>query len=109
MKTRPTLASFRRQIFLSVASAAHAGSATWNLNPANGDWNTAANWTPATVPNGATDLATFGVSNTTSIGLSAGVRVDSIIFNPGASAYSFTLATGSSDTASKYQRSRNRE
>jgi hypothetical protein len=27
-----------------------AGSATWNLNPTGGDWNTAANWTPATCP-----------------------------------------------------------
>jgi hypothetical protein len=25
--------------------AAYAGSATWNLNPATGDWNTATNWT----------------------------------------------------------------
>ena len=99
MKTRPTLALFVGAIFLSAASVLHAGSATWNLNPASGDWNTAANWTPNTVPNGATDVATLGVSNTSSIGLSAGVRVDSIIFNPGASAYSFTLATGSSDTA----------
>jgi hypothetical protein len=75
-----------------------AGSATWNLNPTSGDWNTAANWTPATVPNGATDLATFGVPNTTNIDLSAGVQVDSIVFNPGASDYSLTLATGPSDT-----------
>ncbi len=99
MNIRSSLALFACAAFLFAASAARSGSATWNLNPTNGDWNTAANWTPATVPNGATDLATFGVSNTTSIGLSAGVRVDSIIFNPGASAYSFTLATGSSDTA----------
>jgi len=26
---------------------AQAGGATWNLNPTTGDWNTAANWTPA--------------------------------------------------------------
>ena len=42
-------------IILSLALAidAHAGSATWNLNPASGDWDTASNWTPNTVPNGA--------------------------------------------------------
>ncbi len=50
---------------LSAASTAFAGSATWNLNPTSGDWNTAANWTPATVPNGPADTATFDISNTT--------------------------------------------
>ena len=25
------------------------GSATWNLNPTIGEWNTAANWMPATL------------------------------------------------------------
>ena len=42
---------------------AKGGSATWNSNPINNLWNTAQNWTPATVPNGETDVATFGVSN----------------------------------------------
>src|SRR5262245_23688978 len=48
---------------------AHAGSATWNSNPATGDWNTAGNWTPATVPNGPEDLASFGPSNLTNVSL----------------------------------------
>ena len=95
MKILPTLVLFACATFLSAASIAHAGSATWNLNPTNGDWNTAANWTPATVPNGATDLATFGVSNTTTVSLSASITVDSIIFNPGASAYAISLGTSS--------------
>ena len=46
MKMRPTLAFFACATFFSAASVARAGSATWNLNPASGDWNTAANWTP---------------------------------------------------------------
>jgi len=31
---------------------AQAGGATWNLNPTTGDWNTAANWTPAALYGG---------------------------------------------------------
>ena len=95
MKISPTLVLFACATFLSAASIAHAGSATWNLNPTNGDWNTAANWTPATVPNGATDLATFGASNTTNVSLSASITVDTIIFNPGASACTILLGTSS--------------
>ncbi len=47
--------------FLSLLDVptAQAGSATWTLNPTSGDWNTAANWTPATIPNSPTDIATF--------------------------------------------------
>src|SRR4029453_12834390 len=44
------------------------GGPTWNLNPASGDWNTASNWTPATVPNGPAYTATFDVSNMTFVG-----------------------------------------
>ncbi|MGH8092851.1 MAG: beta strand repeat-containing protein [Chthoniobacterales bacterium] len=78
-------------LFALTDQPARAGSATWNLNPGSGDWNTAANWTPATVPNGSTDVATFDVSNQTDVSLSADVTVDSIIFNPGASAYTIAM------------------
>jgi autotransporter-associated beta strand protein len=70
-----------------------AGSATWNLNPATNDWNTAANWTPATVPNGLSDVATFDVSNKTSVSLSSSVTLNGIVFNPGASAFTITSAS----------------
>src|SRR5436190_21716473 len=69
-----------------------AGSAMWNLNPASGDWNTAANWTPATVPNGPADTAQFAVSNTTGISISGPTEVNGIQFNPGASAFTITAA-----------------
>ncbi len=69
------------------AQTSQAAFAIWNLNPGSGDWNTATNWTPATVPNGAADTAIFGVSNTTSLSLSANTEVDGIVFTPGASAY----------------------
>jgi hypothetical protein len=63
---------------------AHADSATWNLNPISGDWNTAPNWTPATVPNGPADTATFALSNTTGVSISADTEVNGIIFTPAA-------------------------
>ncbi len=69
---------------------ASAGSATWDLNAANGDWNTAANWMPNTVPNSATDVATFSVSNLTDVSVSSAVSVSSVVFAPGASAFSIS-------------------
>src|SRR5439155_16275992 len=43
------------------------------------------------VPNGPSDTATFALSNTTGVSLSADTEVNGIVFNPGASA--FTIAT----------------
>jgi autotransporter-associated beta strand protein len=71
-------------ISILAPMVAHAGSATWDLNPGSGDWNTAGNWTPATVPNGPADVATFALSNTTFVSLSANTEVDSVIFTPAA-------------------------
>ena len=50
-------------LVLATTSSSFAGSATWKASPATGDWSTATNWTPATVPNGPTDTATFATSN----------------------------------------------
>lgn len=80
---------------LVSTSNALADSATWNLNPTNGDWNTAANWTPAIVPNAPTDIATFATSAVTQISLSNDVSLDSIVFNPDADGFSLTTAAGS--------------
>jgi hypothetical protein len=96
MRTHPYLRCAGRLgllplICLSIR-AANAGSATWSSNPTSGDWNTAANWTPATVPNDPTDVATFGNSNTAAIFLSAQTNVDSIIFDPNAAAFTFSTA-----------------
>src|SRR5438093_1240601 len=77
-----------------------AGSATWNLNPTSSDWDTAANWTPATVPDGRQDTATFGLSNTTSVSISDRTQVNGIVFENCASAFAinatapFTLSLG---------------
>jgi len=79
-------------LWFGMLSAVYADSATWNLNPTNDHWNRAVNWTPATVPDDSNDVATFDLSNTTAISLSATTRVDSIVFNPGASAYTIRAA-----------------
>jgi autotransporter-associated beta strand protein len=77
-----------------IAKGAMAGSATWNLNPTSNDWNTAANWTPETVPDGPTDIATFDVSNVTDVSVSEYVFLDSMVFNSGASAYNMLFHGG---------------
>ena len=77
-----------------------ADSATWNLDPASGDWNTATNWTPASVPNRPGDIATFDASTTAAVSLSKRTVVNEIVFNPGASAYTVTATTRSKLTLS---------
>src|SRR5439155_16862419 len=75
-------------LFVLVAgSTSFAGSATWKAAPATGDWNTAANWMPATIPNSPTDTATFATSSITGLSLSSLIQVNSIVFNAGASAF----------------------
>src|SRR5262249_2615997 len=85
-------------VFLAGADAL-AGSATWNLNPISGDWNTAANWTPATVPNGPHDIATFAASDITNVSLpNSQTEVARIAFTPGASAFTITAAAPTNST-----------
>lgn len=71
-------------------SASSGGDATWAAQPATGDWNTAANWTPAAVPKGT---ATFGTSSQSGITFQAGssATVDAIVFASGAAGYTFTF------------------
>jgi len=80
-------------LLLSTASSTFAGSATWKMNPATGDWNHAANWTPPTIPNGPSDTATFASSNTRRVSISADTEVNGIVFNPGASAFTMTASS----------------
>ncbi|MBA3963852.1 MAG: autotransporter-associated beta strand repeat-containing protein [Chthoniobacterales bacterium] len=77
-------------ILLASSPVSQAGSATWDFNPTNGDWNTAANWTPATVPNGPADVATFGASNALNIFISADVEVAKIVFAAESNAFTLT-------------------
>ena len=88
-------AAFNRYILVLILSAvmsarAEATSGMWSGNPGNGDWHVPSNWSSVSVPNGPADIATFGVSSTTSVFLSASTQLDRIVFNPGASAYTIT-------------------
>lgn len=83
--------SFSLFLVLS-ASLAKGGSATWGINPASGDWNTAANWTPNAVPNGPLDIASLGVSSVSDLSIhSSIVEVEGIVFNSGATPYTISV------------------
>src|SRR5229473_30530 len=71
-------------LLLSTANSSFAGSATWLASPATGNWSTAGNWTPATVPNGPNDTATFATSNVRFVAPEGATQVNGIVFNPGA-------------------------
>jgi autotransporter-associated beta strand protein len=86
-------------VVLASMQSALAGSATWNANPQTNQWQTAANWTPQTVPNSDSDTATFGSSNTTNVSLGVPSQtqegsqtfLDGMIFADEAGAYIITL------------------
>jgi hypothetical protein len=77
MKTL-VLAAIRCSLLFFVPSVTYAISAQWDLDPISGDWSTAANWTPNRVPNGPSDIATFGLSHTSDVSISANTEVNSI-------------------------------
>lgn len=78
--------------FLPTLATVQAGSATWNLHPTSGDWDTAANWTPATVPNGPADIATFSTSSRSTVSLAnVPVEVASLIFDTAATNYTIIV------------------
>jgi outer membrane autotransporter protein len=72
-----------------TALVPHAARAqeTWLPNPGTGDFNTGANWNPASVPNGT---AFFGASDTTALTFSTPTTLGGWTFNAGASAYTFS-------------------
>jgi hypothetical protein len=86
------VAAIRCGLLLLVPSVTYAISAEWDLDPISGDWNTAANWTPNGVPNGPADIATFGLSHTTDVSISANTEVNSIIFTSAAT-NSYSVST----------------
>jgi hypothetical protein len=79
---------------LLPTSLAIAGSSGWQSSPPTSNWNTASNWTPATVPNDPADTASFATSNTRFLSLSANTEVNGIVFNGGASAFTITATPG---------------
>jgi hypothetical protein len=88
---RPVLAGAGLLAGLLFSTHASAQSATWLASPGSGDFNTAANWSPAVVPTGT---ASFGFSNTTALSFSADTSIGGFTLNPGASAYNFTVGAG---------------
>jgi autotransporter-associated beta strand protein len=85
----PHLLTTTAAVALLAAMPARAQDATWQLNPGTADYNTATNWTPATVPTGT---AFFGATNVPNLTFSsAATIVGGWTFNAGAPAYTFTL------------------
>src|SRR5438552_2724423 len=77
-------------LFLAAQRHSFAGSATWATDPTSGDWNTAANWRPRTVPDTSSDIATFATSTQTQVGVSAITQISGIDFSQGANAFTVT-------------------
>jgi autotransporter-associated beta strand protein len=90
MKIRSSLIFILNIITLSLLldHTAHAGTATWKADPPSSTWSDPQDWTPEVVPNGPNDIATFDVSSKTVIDFyTVSPTVDSVVFNPGASAF----------------------
>ncbi len=92
---RLIMAAIRCSLMFLLPTGVYAISAQWDLDPISGDWNTAANWTPMGVPNGPADTATFGLSNTIDVSISADTEVNGIIFTSAATnPYNITATPG---------------
>ncbi len=88
-RVRLTAALLASTALLAAAwQPARAADATWLANPGSNDFNTGANWTGGTVPNGT---ASFDASTTTALTFSSGTTLGGLTFNAGAPAYSFTF------------------
>jgi autotransporter-associated beta strand protein len=103
LASKPEITSMNRHIvaaiccllMLLISPVVYAISTQWDLDPISGDWNTADNWTPNGVPNGPADIATFGLSHTTDVSISANTEVDSIVFTSAATnPYTITASSG---------------
>ena len=86
----PTLAVLAALASLPVFWTATAQAQTWLASPGSGDWNTAANWNPATVPNVWQPAWCLALPIRSAVSLSSGVAVGSIAFN-GTTAYTLDL------------------
>lgn len=68
---------------IAPPQVAIAASAYCLNSPTDGDWNTAANWSAGSPPNGAGQVASFGTSSTTSISYSVNTELGGITFSAG--------------------------
>jgi hypothetical protein len=60
------------------------------------DWNTAANWSPAGVPNSAGDIATFGGAALGTVNISSSVVMNQLVFSNSTGNYTLTSSAGQS-------------
>jgi hypothetical protein len=77
---------------LVAALPAKAATIVWN-NTAGGDWNTAANWSPATAP-GSDDAAVISSSGAYTITISADTTVGAVTMNASSGAQTLDLLGG---------------
>jgi autotransporter-associated beta strand protein len=80
---------------LLAPMSAQAQDATWLFSPGTPDYNTAANWSPATVPTRTAFFDATIVSALTIFGGTPAATVGGWTFNSGAPAYSFAVGPGS--------------
>src|SRR4051794_38982984 len=80
-------------VLLLGCGSANGQTATWSPSPVDSAWNTGANWSTGTAPNGPTYTATFDLSSKTSISLPVDIEVNALTFSSTASAYTFTVAS----------------
>jgi autotransporter-associated beta strand protein len=84
------LAVLAASALLPVFWPASAMAQTWLASPGSGDWNTAANWNPATIPDSLAAAVVFGTSTQSAVSLSSNVAIGSLTFN-GTTAYTVDL------------------
>ena len=73
-------------LFILFIQTADAGSASWTAAPSVFNlWTDVNNWTPATVPNGPDDIATFPATTSLSTlpEINSSIELNSLIFDPG--------------------------
>jgi autotransporter-associated beta strand protein len=100
VRTSPLVATMLLLVLLSARSTTFAGSALWDSAPVSGNWNSAANWSPMTVPNGPADTATFDSSVVTDVSISQDTEVNGIVFDPGARLTPFIVTANATLTFS---------
>lgn len=91
-RKRPAILAASIAGFLALCLTQGArGQTTW-IGGTSGDWNTAANWTPATIPNGSS-VASFGASSTMAVSVSQNfTQIGGLTFTASAtSPYTITM------------------
>ena len=87
--TRPYLHHLALPAALVLAVAAPTFGQTWT-GATNTNWNTASNWSPATVPNSSTAAVTFANAGVGTVNISSSVSAESLTFNNTSGNYDIT-------------------